>query len=151
MNNDINNDINLSVDAETVGGTSTLPETVGDTSPLSTPYVYPGLGRKEKFTIAFLERLVCEELSVDPASLHVRSRKRGVCFPRQLTYYLAVKYRHKIPQGENSLESLAAYYRQNHATVCHAAYRVIPNLISTNRQVREEVSNIEWKIDTMFL
>ncbi|MDR1417030.1 MAG: hypothetical protein LBJ57_06390 [Prevotellaceae bacterium] len=123
-------------------------ETVG--SHRISPYAYAGIRRKERLTIAALEQLVCEAFGVSPASLHVKSRRRSACFPRHVLYYLAAMHRGRLSSSENSLEGIAAYFGQNHATVSHAL-QLIPSLMETNRQTRELVEGISQRVKESFV
>jgi chromosomal replication initiator protein len=117
---------------------------------MCSPYAYPGVFRKEKLTLTALERLVCEELGVTPESLHVKCRRRDVCYPRQVFYHFAHKNRMRMHGGGCTIESIADFYGQSHATVIHAAQKVIPSLMATNKRDANMLANIAQKIDEVF-
>jgi chromosomal replication initiation ATPase DnaA len=116
----------------------------------ASPYAYPGILQKEKLTLSALERVVCNALGVKPSLLYIRTRQRKVCFPRQVLFYFAVKHKDSLPFGEGMMDSIGGRYGRHHATVHYAAATLLPNLLATNREVRELCAKIAEAIPQRF-
>ena len=89
--------------------------------------------------VTSIEAAVCSEVMVDSSVLHSRSRKRKILLARQLMmYFLSCSF-------DYTYERIAFLYGFDHATCMHSK-RLIENLMSVDRKVYCQVTNIAHRI-----
>lgn len=92
---------------------------------------------EKEITIEGINKLVCEQLNLEPELLVSRSRKREVVLARQLAMFLSKKY------TSHSLAHIGVMVgKRDHTTVMHAC-KAIQNQIDSSGEFRERVSKIE--------
>jgi len=89
-----------------------------------------------------ITRIVCRFYRMEPWELMQKKRKREIVQRRQLCMYLAKKY------TTASLAVIGSEYLKDHATVLYAI-KTIENLITTEREFRGEVVQIQSKLDQL--
>lgn len=86
------------------------------------------------------EDVICAEWGIPPARLYEKTRLRQVVEPRQLMFFWMAK------NTKETLESIGAVYKKDHATVLHGK-RAVENLIETNAEYREKFDNCMQQIE----
>lgn len=90
-----------------------------------------------EISVERVSEVVCQYFNLPKASLDTKSRKREIAQARQIAMYLSRTY------TKNSLSMIGAKIGGRHyATVLHAC-KTISDLIDTDRDVRQYVSDIE--------
>jgi chromosomal replication initiation ATPase DnaA len=112
------------------------------------PYAFPGL-LKEQLTLEGVEQVVCAALGVEPAQLSIKTRRRDVCFPRQVVFYFAMRYRHCLRMAERKPDCISGRYGRNHATAYHAV-NLMEDLMFYDRSVRMLCDGIEEALRERF-
>ena len=93
--------------------------------------------QKPTITIDDIINKVAGYYGIEPNSINTRSRKREIVLVRQVAMFLAKKYL------DMSTAKIGHYVGgRDHATVVHAC-KTIPNLAETDKQFRNELSEIE--------
>ena len=84
----------------------------------------------------YIIQIVCRYYSVDDDELKSKTRRREVCFPRQIAMYL-------IKLNTNySLSQIGQIFNgKDHATVLHAS-RTVKNLMDCDKQVKSDIKKI---------
>jgi chromosomal replication initiation ATPase DnaA len=82
-------------------------------------------------TIEYIEAIICEENHIEPANLHIKTRKESIREPRQIIVYLA------LLEGIKPLE-IAIYFGQNHSTISLTKKR-IKEITEVDRHFREKI------------
>ncbi len=93
----------------------------------------------QKVTIDSIQKLVARQYHLEVEQLVSRSRRKSICFPRQLAMYLCRKLTHE------SLDAIGKAYRRDHASVIHSI-GVIEKQIREKAQVRREVDFLVEKL-----
>ena len=84
----------------------------------------------------YIIKLTCKYYNVEEDLMKKKTRKREICFPRQVAMYL-------IKNTTNlSLKSIGELFSgKDHATVLHA-YRTINNLMDSDKQIKIDVKKL---------
>jgi len=91
-------------------------------------------------SIDYIQKTVCEYFNVPVETLKEKTRKRMVVQARQLSMFLAKNY------TKNSLKVIGKHFGgRDHSTVIHSC-QAVQNLIDTDQEFRESVSDIQKKI-----
>jgi chromosomal replication initiator protein len=91
-------------------------------------------------SIDYIQKVVCEYFSIQNDKLKEKTRKRAVVQARQLSMFLAKMY------TKNSLKVIGKYFGgRDHSTVIHSC-QAVQNLIDTDDAFKENVSDIQKKI-----
>lgn len=91
-------------------------------------------------SIEYIQKTVCEYFNVPIEKLKEKTRKRAIVQARQLSMYLAKNY------TKNSLKVIGNHFGgRDHSTVIHSC-QAIQNLIDTDSDFRENVEDIQKKI-----
>jgi chromosomal replication initiator protein len=91
-------------------------------------------------SIDFIQKTVCEYFDVPIEKLREKTRKRQVVQARQLSMYLAKHF------TKNSLKVIGKHFGgRDHSTVIHSC-QAIQNLMDTDPKFKENVSDIQKKI-----
>ena len=77
------------------------------------------------------------KLSVE--ELQIKSRKRAVVVPRQISMYLLYKF------TKYTVEFIGGMYKRDHTTVTHAK-KVVTNLKETDKDFNSMVQFLEYKV-----
>lgn len=93
-----------------------------------------------EITIEYIIELTCEALKIEKSILISSKRTREIAQARQVAMYLC-KQHTKAPLAAIG----AALGGKNHATVLHAC-KTIPNLMETDKMIRNQVIEIEKKL-----
>jgi len=89
----------------------------------------------------YIIKLTCKYYNVEEVLMKQKTRKREVCFPRQIAMYL-------IKDATNlSLKSIGELFSgKDHATVLHAC-RTVNNLMDSDKQVKSDVKKLKKTIN----
>ena len=88
----------------------------------------------------YTTRIVCKYYNIEPDEMKSKTRKREICFPRQVAMYLLKKHTNL------SLASIGEYFNgKDHATVLHAC-RTVKNLMDCDKNVKDEVNRLNKTI-----
>jgi chromosomal replication initiator protein len=91
-------------------------------------------------SIDYIQKTVCDYYSVPIDHLKEKTRKRMVVQARQLSMFLAKSY------TKNSLKVIGKHFGgRDHSTVIHSC-QAVQNLIDTDSEFREQVTDIQKKI-----
>lgn len=91
-------------------------------------------------SIDYIQKTVCEYFDVPVDKLKEKTRKRAIVQARQLSMYLAKNY------TKNSLKVIGKHFGgRDHSTVIHSC-QAVQNLLDTDPDFKEGVSDIEKKI-----
>jgi chromosomal replication initiator protein len=91
-------------------------------------------------SIDYIQKTVCEYFNVPVDALKEKTRKRMVVQARQLSMFLAKNY------TKNSLKVIGKHFGgRDHSTVIHSC-QAVQNLIDTDQEFRESVTDIQKKI-----
>jgi len=91
-------------------------------------------------SIDYIQKTVCEYFNVPVDTLKEKTRKRMVVQARQLSMFLAKNY------TKNSLKVIGKHFGgRDHSTVIHSC-QAVQNLIDTDQEFRESVTDIQKKI-----
>lgn len=91
-------------------------------------------------SIDFIQKTVCDYFNVPQDKLREKTRKRHIVQARQLSMYLAKMY------TKNSLKIIGRHFGgRDHSTVIHSC-QAVRDLMDTDKEFREAVSDIEKKI-----
>ncbi len=91
-------------------------------------------------SIEFIQKTVCDYFNVPQEKLREKTRKRHIVQARQLSMYLAKNY------TKNSLKTIGRHFGgRDHSTVIHSC-QAVRDLMDTDKDFREAVSDIERKI-----
>lgn len=91
-------------------------------------------------SIDFIQKTVCEYYNVPIDHLKEQTRKRMIVQARQLSMFLAKNY------TKNSLKMIGKHFGgRDHSTVIHSC-QAVQNLIDTDDEFREQVADIQKKI-----
>lgn len=91
-------------------------------------------------SIDFIQKTVCEYYNVPIDHLKEQTRKRMIVQARQLSMFLAKNY------TKNSLKTIGKHFGgRDHSTVIHSC-QAVQNLIDTDDEFREQVGEIQKKI-----
>lgn len=94
----------------------------------------------KEISIDYIEKIVCDFLSLNVEQLNSKTRKREIVQARQLAMYFSKKY------TKHSLATIGQQCgNKDHATVLHAC-KTINNLMDTDKQFRLCVDDIDKKI-----
>jgi hypothetical protein len=88
----------------------------------------------------YIIKLTCKYYNVEEGLMKQKTRKREICFPRQVAMYL-------IKDSTNlSLKSIGDLFNgKDHATVLHS-FRTVNNIIDTDKQVKADVKKLKKTI-----
>ena len=91
-------------------------------------------------SIDYIQKTVCEFFEVPQEQLKEKTRKRAIVQARQLSMFLAKSY------TKNSLKVIGKHFGgRDHSTVIHSC-QAVQNLIDTDLDFKEQVDEIEKKI-----
>ncbi|HEY0262178.1 MAG TPA: chromosomal replication initiator protein DnaA, partial [Chitinophagales bacterium] len=91
-------------------------------------------------SIDFIQKTVCEYYNVPIDHLKEQTRKRMIVQARQLSMFLAKNY------TKNSLKTIGKHFGgRDHSTVIHSC-QAVQNLIDTDDEFRDQVADIQKKI-----
>ena len=91
-------------------------------------------------SIDYIQKTVCDYFNVNVDMLREKTRKRMIVQARQLSMFLAKSY------TKNSLKVIGKHFGgRDHSTVIHSC-QAVQNLIDTDQEFREAVSDIQKKI-----
>ncbi|HAB89883.1 MAG TPA: chromosomal replication initiator protein DnaA [Bacteroidetes bacterium] len=91
-------------------------------------------------SIDYIQKTVCEFFEVPQDQLKEKTRKRAIVQARQLSMFLAKSY------TKNSLKVIGKHFGgRDHSTVIHSC-QAVQNLIDTDLDFKEQVDEIEKKI-----
>jgi chromosomal replication initiator protein len=91
-------------------------------------------------SIDYIQKVVCEYFSIQNDKLKEKTRKRSVVQARQLSMFLAKMY------TKNSLKVIGKYFGgRDHSTVIHSC-QAVQNLMDTDDIFKDNVSDIQKKI-----
>lgn len=93
----------------------------------------------QKVTIDSIQKLVAKQYHLEVEQLISRSRRKSICYPRQLAMYLCRKFTNQ------SLEAIGKGYCRDHASVIHSI-GVIERHIREKARVRREVDFLVEKL-----
>ena len=93
----------------------------------------------QRVTIDVIQRLVADQYHTEIDQLVSRSRRRSVCYPRQMGMYLCRRF-----TGE-SLDTIGRAFHRDHASVIHSI-AVIEKQIREKARVRREVGFLAQKL-----
>ncbi len=93
-----------------------------------------------EISIDFIQKTVCEYFDIPTELMKAKTRKREIVQARQLSMYLAKK------MTENSLKDIGKHFGgRDHSTVIHSC-QAVEDLLDTNEEFKESVSEIEKKL-----
>ena len=91
-------------------------------------------------SIDYIQKTVCEFFEVPQEQLKEKTRKRAIVQARQLSMFLAKSY------TKNSLKVIGKHFGgRDHSTVIHSC-QAVQNLIDTDLDFKEQVDEVEKKI-----
>jgi len=90
-------------------------------------------------TIDRIQSLVAQQYHLEVDQLVSRSRRKSVCYPRQLAMYLCRKFTNE------SLDAIGRAYRRDHASVIHSI-GVIEKQMREKARVRREIDFLVQKL-----
>jgi chromosomal replication initiator protein len=94
---------------------------------------------KQRITIETIQKLAAKQYHIHVEQLTSRSRRKSICYPRQVSMYLCRKF------TTESLDAIGKAYHRDHASVIHAI-GVIERQIREKVRVRREV---EFLVDKL--
>lgn len=94
---------------------------------------------KTSLDIKTIENIVCEYYRMEPSKLHERTRKREICFCRQMVHYIAIEY------NISGVVLVGKYYGLDHTTVVHSIKK-IKDISDTEEKARLDIYNIKYNI-----
>jgi chromosomal replication initiator protein len=93
----------------------------------------------QRVTISKIQKLVTRQYHLELEQLISRSRRKSVCYPRQLAMYLCRKF------TDESLDAIGRAYCRDHASVIHSI-GVIERQMRDKARVRREVEFLVEKL-----
>jgi len=84
--------------------------------------------------VNIIEKIVCDNYNITPELLYTKSRKRAICFPRQIIMYL-------LMLNNYTSISAGAVYDRDHATALHAKKTVL-GLMDTDKNIKNRLQII---------
>jgi hypothetical protein len=88
----------------------------------------------------YVTRLVSKYYNISLEEIISKTRKREICFPRQVAMHLLKKHTNL------SLSAIGAYFNgKDHATVLHA-YRTVINLMDSDKTIKDDVFKLNKTI-----
>jgi hypothetical protein len=106
-------------------------------------YAMPGIARdriKQDTTLEKIGLMVAYYYNINVDKIQVKTQQRQSVLPRQICMYFSLQL------TKHSLSEIGEYFAgRDHATVLHAK-KTINNLVETNRNIREEIKDIEFLI-----
>jgi len=97
------------------------------------------VAENHRVTIGTIQKLVAGQYHVEMEKLISRSRRKSVCYPRQLAMYLCRKF------TDESLDAIGRAYCRDHASVIHSI-GVIERQMRDEARVRREVEFLVEKL-----
>ncbi|MDR1225594.1 MAG: chromosomal replication initiator protein DnaA [Prevotellaceae bacterium] len=98
---------------------------------------------QKEITVDFIYKTVCSYFGMAADNAQSKTRKREIVQARQIAMYFSKS------MTKTSLTSIGSQIGgKNHATVLHAC-KTVSNLMETDRQFNDIISNIEKKLKTM--
>lgn len=95
---------------------------------------------KREISVDYIQKIISDYFQLDIETLQSKTRKRDVVQARQLAMFFAKKY------TKNSLASIGSQIgNRDHATVLHAC-KTVDNLVSTDKQFRKFVDDLNKKL-----
>ncbi|MBN1155091.1 chromosomal replication initiator protein DnaA [candidate division KSB1 bacterium] len=99
------------------------------------------LGPKRNLTVETIQRITCDYYSIPEDLIRAKTRKQEVAFARQVAMYLVKKH------TNHPFKTIGLHFGgRDHSTVIHAV-NTIEHAIKTNSAVREDIFNLERKIE----
>lgn len=97
---------------------------------------------KREISIDYIQKIVSDYFQLDVETLQSKTRKRHVVQARQLAMFFAKKF------TKNSLANIGSQIGdRDHATVLHAC-KTVDNLVTTDKQFRKFVDDINKKLSS---
>jgi chromosomal replication initiator protein len=93
----------------------------------------------QRVTIDAIQRLVADQYHIQIDQLISRSRRRSICYPRQMAMYLCRRF------TSESLDTIGRAFHRDHASVIHSI-AVIEKQIREKARVRREVGFLAQKL-----
>ena len=87
-------------------------------------------------------KLIIEGERIAPELVYNKTRKREVCFTRQVCMYFGKQ------KTKRSLASIGLVFGKDHATVLHAC-KTVNNLIDTDPKIRLQIAEYDQQIDDL--
>lgn len=97
------------------------------------------VAENQKVTIGSIQKHVAEQYHIEVEQLISRTRRKSVCYPRQLAMYLCRKFTNE------SLDAIGRAYHRDHASVIHSI-GVIERKIKEKAKVRRELDFLVEKL-----
>ncbi len=99
------------------------------------------LGKKRTLSVEEIQRIVSEHYQIPEDMIRAKTRKQEIALARQISMYLAKKY------TNHSLKTIGLHFGgRDHTTVIHAI-QCIDNFIKTNKKIRDDIKQLERKIE----
>ena len=99
------------------------------------------LNNVRNLTVEAIQRIVCEHFQVPEDMIRAKSRKKEIAQARQISMYLSKKF------TSHSLKTIGLHFGgRDHSTVIHAI-QTVDDLVKNNLTIRENIDQLERKID----
>jgi chromosomal replication initiator protein len=96
---------------------------------------------KHSLTVEAIQKIVCEHYQIPDDMIRAKTRKQEIALARQISMFLAKKY------TSYSLKTIGLHFGgRDHSTVIHAI-QTIEEYLHTNTHIKDDVDQLERKID----